>query len=208
MRWACKHVKWTQNQWDIVIFSDESSFTVRPTALRKRVWREANTRYHLNNLVPTFKSDFVSLPVWAAFSIRRRTPLIRIQGTLKQDQYKEILSNNLFPFASRYHESLNNILFQQDNCGPHKAKTVVSYLDASNIELMDWPAQSADLNLIKNVWAYLKQKLRNRNTHPSNSDELYEILQNEWASIPTSYFQSLMYSMPARAYTVTTNRVR
>ena len=86
MKWAYKHVKWTQNQWDTIIFCDESSFTVRLTALRKRVLRKANTQYYLNDQVPIIRSVFPSLSVWAAFLIRASTPLIHILRTLNQKQ--------------------------------------------------------------------------------------------------------------------------
>ena len=106
------------------IFSDESSFSVRPTTLRTRVWREANTRYHLSNLVPTYKSGFVSLSVRAAFSKRGRTPLVRIKGTLNQEQYCDTLNNRLIPFIESNYRSVTDAVFQQDNSGPHKAKSV------------------------------------------------------------------------------------
>ena len=35
--WAARHEKWCDEKWDRVVFSDESSFIVRPTALRNRV---------------------------------------------------------------------------------------------------------------------------------------------------------------------------
>ena len=75
-------------QWDKVIFSEESSFTIRPTTNKERVWCKANTKFNLHNLVPAFKSDYATVFVWGAFSTHGRTPLIRINGTLKQKEYK------------------------------------------------------------------------------------------------------------------------
>ena len=63
-----------------VAFSDESTFTVKPTSLRKRVWRKVGERYKTVNLVPNFKSGYESISVWAAFSVNGRTPLVRIDG--------------------------------------------------------------------------------------------------------------------------------
>ncbi len=38
--WANVHPKCDGNQWDAVAVSDESTFTVLPTAQRKHIWRE------------------------------------------------------------------------------------------------------------------------------------------------------------------------
>ncbi len=72
--------------------------------------------------MPTFKSGFISLSIRAAFSARGRTPLVKIDGTLKQAKYKEILDTELISFIKRNYESIEDVVFQQDNCRPHKAK--------------------------------------------------------------------------------------
>lgn len=75
---------------------------------------------------------------------------------MKQEKYKEILSKNLLPFASTHYKRANKFIFQQENCRTHKAKTIVSCLDASNIKLTDWLAQSADINPIESARVHLK----------------------------------------------------
>ena len=123
-RWAPIHSTWKQNQWDSVIISDEFSFTVLPRALSNRAWREANTRYHLSDLALTYKPGIVSLTVWAVFSKWGWTTLVRIQGTMNQEQYCDILNNQLIPFIYSNYKSVNDPVFQQENCGPHRAKSV------------------------------------------------------------------------------------
>ena len=46
-----------------------------------------------------------------------------------------------------------------------------------NLTVMDWPAQSPDMNPIENVWKLLNQQSKNRN--PSNGDELWTYLKEE-----------------------------
>ena len=55
LQWAIAHKEWDKDQWNKVVFSEESSFTVRPTSLKKRIWRKNNTRFDLRNSIPTFK---------------------------------------------------------------------------------------------------------------------------------------------------------
>ena len=96
---ASYHDKWDNVLWDKVVFSNESSFTIRPTTNMKRVWRKASTKFNLRNLVPTFKSGYVTFFVWGPFSDHGRTPLVRFNGLLNQDKYKQILEDNIIPWA-------------------------------------------------------------------------------------------------------------
>ena len=207
-KWAQEHQYWDAIQWDKVVFSDESSFTVRPKHVRKKVWRQKGRRFDTQNTVSTFKSGYVSISVWAGFSGLGRTPLVRIEGTLRQEKYKEILEKQVLPFASKHYGGSNNFTFQQDNFGPHKAKSIKAYLDENEVKTMDWPAQSPDLNPIENAWAILKRRLRKRARYPKNADELFSILQQEWSSIPNSYFKKLVSSMHTRVQLVKLNKGR
>ena len=118
---------------------------------RKKVWRIEGERYNPSNLVPGFKSGYVGISVWAVFSEVGRTPLVPVEGTLKQKQYISILEANIVPFAIEHYGSISSVTFQQDNCGPHRAKSVKAYMEASGINAMNCPAQSPDLNPIENA---------------------------------------------------------
>ena len=39
LNWAKHQQSWGENMWDTVLFSDETSITVRPKMQRKRAWR-------------------------------------------------------------------------------------------------------------------------------------------------------------------------
>ncbi len=127
-------------------------------------------------MVSTFKSGYESISVWAAFLLKGQTPLIRIDGNLNQSKYLKILQDELLPFSEKYHEGKHNMIFQQDGCGPHHAKSVASFLEAEVIELLQWPAQSPDLNPIENAWAILKRNLRRSSTYPTSKDALFDRL--------------------------------
>ena len=190
------------------MFGNESSFTVRPTSLKKLIWRKANTKFELRNLLPTFKSGYVSHLVWGAFCAHGRSPLVRINGTLKQEKYKEILQNHVISMPVQKYGSISDFVFQQDNCGPHKSKSVTSFLVGNNTNVMKWPAQSSVLNPIENTWAVLKRMIRERPEHPRNADHLFEILQSEWNSIPEDYFTGLVISLKTRATIVKSEKGR
>ena len=45
LAWARDHVTWSQNDWALVLFKDESRFCVDFTDRRARVWRMPNERF-------------------------------------------------------------------------------------------------------------------------------------------------------------------
>ncbi len=48
--------------------------------------------------------------------------------------------------------------------------------------VLDWSANSPDLNPIENLWCIVKRKARD--TRPNNADELKATVKETWASIP------------------------
>ncbi|GFU72334.1 hypothetical protein TNCV_4715451 [Trichonephila clavipes] len=53
-------------------------------------------------------------------------------------------------------------------------------LESEDIERMDWPARSPDLNPIEHVWDFLGRRLAARTLPPVTIRELRLALQDEW----------------------------
>ena len=152
---------WDDNQYDNVLFSNESSVTVRPKTQGKRVWRLSEQRYNPINICLSFKSESIDISIWAAFSTCGRTLLVLFAVTLNRDKYKDTLSAHVIPFSVQH--------YQQDNCGPHRTKSITNYMEARRMKVIKWLSQSQDLNPIENAWAMLKKKLR--------AIDLFDVLQ-------------------------------
>jgi len=181
-----------------VTFSDESTFTVRPERGEARVWRRSHERYLPACLRPSFKSGRLSFSVWAAFSERGRSPLVRVNGRLNQFLYMDIIHEHLLPFIEDKHGDTGNLLLLEDNCGPHRALKVGTYMALHCVQRLDWAPQSPDMNAIENLWAMLEARPRDRPQPPTTLDGLFDALCEEWARLPDSYLSDLWRSMPDR----------
>ena len=122
--------------------------------------------------------------------MRGRTPLVGNIGSFNQQTYRVIIDNHVLPFVYHVHDGPANLVLQEDNCGPHRARSVASYLFDEEIERMKWPPQSPELALIENVWGLMKTRLRKRNVWPTSPLHLFYILSEMWNSLPDSYFES------------------
>lgn len=97
-----------------------------------------------------------------------------------------------------------NSLFQHDNDPKHTSRLVRNFLEEKRVHVLNWPAQSPDLNPIENLWDHVDREIRKRNH--SNCTELMEQIRTEWEQIPASYLVSLIDSMPKRLRAVIANK--
>ncbi len=74
-----------------------------------------------------------------------------------------------------------DFIFQQDLAPAHTAKGTKSWFNDHGVTVLDWPANSPDLNPIENLWGIVKRKMRD--TRPNNADDLKATVKETWASI-------------------------
>ncbi|GFU92884.1 transposable element Tcb2 transposase [Trichonephila clavipes] len=92
-------------------------------------------------------------------------------------------------------------LFMDDNAPCHRTVAAEQLLESEDIERMDWPARSPDLNPIEHVRDFLGRRLAARILPPVTIRELRLALQDEWAAIPQQLIDTLILSMGRRCET-------
>ena len=132
--------------------------------------------------------------VWGSISAEGVGPLVRLEGSVHAGVYKALVEEHVLPVLRR---AVNQpAIFQQDNAPCHKAKSVLDVFRREGVEVMDWPAQSPDLNPIENVWKILGQRSKARN--PKTTEELWLALKKEWNLISVEEIQNLIASCSRR----------
>ncbi len=77
-----------------------------------------------------------------------------------------------------------NFIFQQDLAPAHTAKVPNAGSMTMVLLVLDWPANSPDLNPVENLWGIVKRKMRD--TRPNNADDLKAAIKATWASLHLS----------------------
>ncbi len=132
--------------------------------------------------------------IWAAMSSAGVGPLCFLKSTVNADIYQDILEHFMLPSADKLYGDAD-FIFQQDFTPAHTAKGTKSWFNDHGVTVLDWPANSPDLN-IENLWGIVKRKMRD--TRPNYADELKATVKATWASITPQQCHKLITSMPRR----------
>ncbi|GFX20071.1 transposable element Tcb1 transposase [Trichonephila clavipes] len=184
-----------RDDWQQVVFSDESRFNLWHHDSRIRVRRYAGERHIPECIIEHHSGRAPGVMVWGAIAYHGRSQLLRIVGNLISTRYiNEVLQAQAIPFQ----QGLPGVVYQQDNARPHVAKTVKSYLDSQQVPLLPWPAYSPDMSPIEHVWDIVRWRL-DRDLRPvASTDELWLRIQTIWNTLPQADIKNSFNSVPLR----------
>ena len=143
--------------WDRVVLSDESKVETGPSK-HVYIWRKAREEWKPECMNTPPRKKF-GVMVWECISHHEVGTLAFVKGNLNAQVYQDILENNLWPVTAKYFPS-EDFIFQDDNAPVHKARSTVEYKLRNKIKSLSWPAQSSDINIIENIWLWLKNALQ------------------------------------------------
>ncbi|GFX77033.1 transposable element Tcb2 transposase [Trichonephila clavipes] len=160
--WCREHRNWRDNEWGRVLFTDESRFSLSSDSHRILIWRERGSRNHPSNIIERDMYGGRGVLVLGGIMLGSRTDLHIFDAGAMGLQF----------------------LFMDDNAPCHRTVAAEQLLVSEDIEGMDWPARSPDLNPIEHVWDFLGRRLAARTLPPVTIRELRLALQDEWAAMP------------------------
>ncbi len=168
LSWATEKNNWTVAQWSKVLFSDKSKFCIS----------FGNQGLESGRRLGRHRIQAAWSPVWSFwsqwwFGVPWRL-LVLVHCVLSspksmQPSTRRFWSTLCFHLLTSFMEML--ISFSSRTLAPvHSAKTTSKWFADHDITVLDWPANSLDLNPIWNLWDIFKRKMRN--SRSNNTDDL------------------------------------
>jgi hypothetical protein len=186
-------------QWDRVIFSDESTFSLANDGFLL-LYRPQGERYNSQYVSTSTHSGRVSVHCWGWISHEGAGTLHRIEEHLEGVQYKHILKYVMVPSVRVLYPD-GEIPFQQDHSSIHDFRVVQEWLSRqADVKLIDRPPQVPDMNPIENMWREVKETMQK--TWPDlpvrNRVALWTLVSQAWDEVASSqrYVRSQIESMP------------
>ena len=195
IKWARDKKCWTDDKWASVVFSDESMFRSLSHSGQRTVRRFSHEPF-----IPACTNKVVQhspqVLVWGCFSRNGVGLLKRIDSTLNAKRYQKEIIHDIDTIGKCLVFPKRNFIFMQDLAPCHRAMSTKVFLDRLDVNVIDWPGNSPDLNPIENLWYIIKRQLPCGST--LTSDELWESIQDIWYKTPSYLCRRLFDSIPRR----------
>ncbi|GFV33800.1 transposable element Tc1 transposase [Trichonephila clavipes] len=148
--WCREHRNGRDNEWGRVLFTDESRFSLSSDFHRILIWRKRGRRNHTSNIIERDRYGGRGVLVWGGIMLGSRTDLhIFSGGSVNGTRY---CNEILFPYVRLFRGAMGlQFLFMDDNAPCHRTVAAEQLLESEDIERMDWPARSPDLNPIEHA---------------------------------------------------------
>jgi hypothetical protein len=199
MKWARKYQYWTVDDWKKVIWSDEVKINLINSDGLVWTWDKRDADRYKEKLVKgTVKHGGGKINIWGCMGWNGVGIAVEVEGMLTKEQYVDILSTALPQSIHKLGLRNTDFYFQQDNDPKHTSGHATNWFTEQDINVLDWPSQSPDLNPIEHLWVLLKIKLSQYKEPPKGTHQLWDRVAAEWDKIRVEECRRLIDSMPRR----------
>ena len=171
---AKAHLDWTTVNWTKGLLSDES--TVQQFTSRKQlVRRSVGSRYEDCYAIQTMKHPS-NIMVWKAMSAQGTAEqyFLHPGTTMNGAKYLDLLKDKL-----EIHMMVHDCNVLIDGGAPcHRAKSVKNFLQEKNVDILDWPRNSTDLNPMENLWHVINNEVVDQ--QPTSMESLNSAIKIVW----------------------------
>ncbi|KAK6301780.1 hypothetical protein J4Q44_G00278330 [Coregonus suidteri] len=138
LKFANDHLNDPEEEWETVMWSDETKIELFGLNSTRRVWRKKKDEYNPKNTIPTVKHGGGNIILWGCFSAKGTGRLHRIEGRMDGAMYREILTNNLLPSVRALKMGCGWV-FQHDNNPKHTARATKEWLRKKHLKTVQGP---------------------------------------------------------------------
>lgn len=177
-KFALEHVLW-KKKWNSVIFSDEKKFNLDGPDGYKFYWHHIKM-HEINYSTRVMGGG--GIMVWVGFCYDEKLTIQIIDKRMNSLGYFNMLDRSLKCFLDDNKD--NDYVFQQDNAPCHRAKNTIKWFAKNNVETMNWPALSPDLNPVENIWSDMSKIVYSNGRQYNSLQDLNTAILLAWALIP------------------------
>lgn len=201
LSFALGYQRWTAEDWEKVIISDEVTIEGDGRNRHIRVRRPEGHRFDPEYTVHS-RIYAPSIHIFACFCSRGPGRCETYEGKLEGKSLLKLLKQTVKQTAADYYQTdprnprHEQWWFLHDNSKPFTSKVVQKWIFNNQINVLEWPPNSPDLNPIENLWPRvhaLTDKL-----HPTSKEALADAFKACWQELPLDIFSNFAQSMPAR----------
>ena len=199
MQFARAHLQDVESLIDATLWSDETTVRKAPKGKSLTFRVHAGTKPEDLPFNHQFQNGGFSVMFWGCISLWGIGPLVALEGSQNSDTYIELLKTYVIPELEAANSLLDiDFTFMQDNAPCHKSKKVMEFFNTNNVSVLEWPAQSPDLNPIENIWNTIKTRRRKRYGIPKTKQELIDQIFDIWNELTLEDVECCIANMERR----------
>lgn len=209
LAWAEAHRDWTPEQWQQILWTDETWVTGGPHR-QQYVTRREGEEFHQDCIQERHQRK-EGWMFWGCFSGipgQLKGPGLfweKEWGSISEASYREHTVPLIHEWISHCRQTVGtNLILMQDGASAHGARGTRADLHERGIVLENWPPHSPDLNPIETVWCWMKDYIEDKYGHIERPSypRLRSFVLEAWNDVNEEDLRGLLETMPQRCQDV------